>query len=97
MKVSYQWLKEYLDIDVEPHELAEKIARTSVDINDVYSLSDGLKKIVVGDVITCEPHPDSDHMSVCRVDVGQGEPVQIGCGARPCDAGNVVRVECGGW
>ena len=44
MKVSYQWLQEYLDLDVAPQDLAEKIARTSVDINDVYSLSDGLKK-----------------------------------------------------
>ncbi|WHO84956.1 phenylalanine--tRNA ligase subunit beta [Limosilactobacillus oris] len=92
MKVSYQWLKEYLDIDVEPHELAEKIARTSVDINDVYSLSDGLKKIVVGDVITCEPHPDSDHLHVCQVDVGEGEPIQIVCGAPNVAAGEKVIV-----
>lgn len=60
MKVSYQWLQEYLDLDVAPQDLAEKIARTSVDINDVYSLSDGLKKIVVGEVVKCENHPDSD-------------------------------------
>lgn len=92
MKISYQWLKEYLDIDVEPHELAEKIARTSVDINDVYSLSDGLKKIVVGDVITCEPHPDSDHLHVCQVDVGEDEPIQIVCGAPNVAAGEKVIV-----
>lgn len=92
MKVSYQWLKEYLDIDVEPHELAEKIARTSVDINDVYSLSDSLKKIVVGDVITCEPHPDSDHLHVCQVDVGEDEPIQIVCGAPNVAAGEKVIV-----
>ena len=92
MKVSYQWLKEYLDIDVEPHELAEKIARTSVDINDVYSLSDGLKKIVVGDVITCEPHPDSDHLHVCQVDVGEDEPIQIVCGAPNVAVGEKVIV-----
>lgn len=92
MKVSYQWLKEYLDIDVEPHELAEKIARTSVDINDVYSLSDGLKKIVVGDVITCEPHPDSDHLHICQVDVGEDEPIQIVCGAPNVAAGEKVIV-----
>lgn len=92
MKVSYQWLKEYLDIDVEPHELAEKIARTSVDINDVYSLSDGLKKIVVGHVITCEPHPDSDHLHVCQVDVGEDEPIQIVCGAPNVAAGEKVIV-----
>lgn len=92
MKVSYQWLKEYLDIDVEPRELAEKIARTSVDINDVYSLSDGLKKIVVGDVKRCEPHPDSDHLHVCQVDVGEDEPIQIVCGAPNVAAGEKVIV-----
>lgn len=92
MKVSYQWLKEYLDIDVEPHELAEKIARTSVDINDVYSLSDGLKKIVVGDVVSCEAHPDSDHLHVCQVDVGEDEPIQIVCGAPNVAAGEKVIV-----
>lgn len=92
MKVSYQWLKEYLDIDVDPRELAEKIARTSVDINDVYSLSDGLKKIVVGEVQTCEPHPDSNHLHVCQVDVGEGDPIQIVCGAPNVAAGEKVIV-----
>ncbi|EEW52909.1 phenylalanine--tRNA ligase subunit beta [Limosilactobacillus antri] len=92
MKVSYQWLKEYLEIDVEPHELAEKIARTSVDINDVYSPSDGLKKIVVGDVVSCEPHPDSDHLHVCQVNVGEAEPIQIVCGAPNVQAGKKVIV-----
>lgn len=92
MKVSYQWLKEYLDIDVAPRDLAEKIARTSVDINDVYSLSDGLKKIVVGEVETCEPHPDSDHLHVCQVNVGEDEPIQIVCGAPNVAAGEKVIV-----
>ncbi|MDO4903566.1 MAG: phenylalanine--tRNA ligase subunit beta [Limosilactobacillus sp.] len=92
MKVSLQWLKEYLDIDVEPRELAEKIARTSVDINDVYSLSDGLKKIVVGHVNECEVHPDSDHLHVCQVDVGEDEPIQIVCGAPNVAAGENVIV-----
>ena len=92
MKVSYQWLQEYLDLDVAPEELAEKIARTSVDINDVYSPSDGLKKIVVGKVTKCEPHPDSDHLHVCQVDVGEDEPIQIVCGAPNVQAGKKVIV-----
>lgn len=92
MKVSYQWLQEYLDLDVQPRELAEKIARTSVDINDVYSLSDGLKKIIVGNVIKCENHPDSDHLHVCQVDVGESEPIQIVCGAPNVQAGKKVIV-----
>lgn len=81
MKVSYQWLKEYLDLDVEPGELAEKIARTSVDINDVYQMDDGLKKIVVGKVLSVEEHPNSDHLHICQVDVGEDEPIQVVCGA----------------
>ncbi|WP_076459339.1 phenylalanine--tRNA ligase subunit beta [Limosilactobacillus caccae] len=92
MKVSYQWLQEYLDLDVNPRDLAEKIARTSVDINDVYSLSDGLKKIIVGDVVKCEPHPDSDHLHVCQVDVGEDEPIQIVCGAPNVQEGKKVIV-----
>lgn len=76
MKVSYQWLKEYLDLDVEPRDLAEKIARTSVDINDVYKMDDGLKKIVVGDVLSVEEHPNSDHLHICQVDVGEDDPIK---------------------
>ena len=96
MKVSYDWLNEYLDLDVEPRDLAEKIARTSVDINDVYSLSDGLKKLVVGEVETCEPHPDSDHLHVCSVNVGEEEPLQIVCGAPNVAAGQKVIVALNG-
>ncbi|MBD7894983.1 phenylalanine--tRNA ligase subunit beta [Limosilactobacillus sp. Sa3CUN2] len=96
MKVSYNWLNEYLDLDVEPRDLAEKIARTSVDINDVYSLSDGLKKLVVGEVETCEPHPDSDHLHVCSVNVGEEEPLQIVCGAPNVAAGQKVIVALNG-
>ncbi len=96
MKVSYDWLNEYLDLDVKPRDLAEKIARTSVDINDVYSLSDGLKKLVVGKVETCEPHPDSDHLHVCSVNVGEEEPLQIVCGAPNVAAGQKVIVALNG-
>ncbi|WP_314737167.1 phenylalanine--tRNA ligase subunit beta [Limosilactobacillus urinaemulieris] len=96
MKVSYDWLNEYLDLDVKPRDLAEKIARTSVDINDVYSLSDGLKNLVVGEVDTCEPHPNSDHLHVCSVNVGEEEPLQIVCGAPNVAAGQKVIVALNG-
>jgi phenylalanyl-tRNA synthetase beta chain len=91
MKVSYQWLQEYLDIDVKPADLAEKIARTSVDINDVYSPSDGLKKLVVGYVESTTPHPDSDHLTLCQVNTGE-DTVQIVCGAPNVVAGKKVIV-----
>lgn len=96
MKVSYQWLKEYLDLDVEPRELAEKIARTSVDINDVYKMSDGLKKIVVGKVVAMTDHPNSDHLHICQVDVGAADPLQIVCGAPNVQVGKKVIVALNG-
>lgn len=92
MKVSYKWLQEYLDLTVKPADLAEKIARTSVDINDVYSPSDGLSKLVVGHVESMTAHPDSDHLKLCMVDTGDGEPVQIVCGAPNVEAGKNVIV-----
>lgn len=81
MKISYNWIKEYLDLDVKPVDLAEKIERTSVEVDDVTKPSDGLKKIVVGHVLSVEAHPDSDHLHVCQVDVGEDDPLQIVCGA----------------
>lgn len=92
MKVSYQWLKEYLDVPENPTDLAERIARTSVDINDVYSPSDGLTKLVVGYVDSIKPHPDSDHLALCQVDTGDGKLVQIVCGAPNIQAGKKVIV-----
>lgn len=95
MKVSYQWLNQYLPLEqnnIKPAALAEKLARTSVDINDVYSPKDGLKKVVVGLVKQCDPHPDSDHLHVCQVDVGEDKPLQIVCGAPNVAAGEKVIV-----
>lgn len=95
MKVSYQWLNKYLPLEqnnIKPAALAEKLARTSVDINAVYSPSDGLKKIVVGYVEECVPHPDSDHMHICQVKVSDDETVQIVCGAPNVTAGKKVIV-----
>ncbi|ANZ63866.1 phenylalanine--tRNA ligase subunit beta [Secundilactobacillus paracollinoides] len=81
MKISYRWLKEYLDIDVPAKDLAEKIERGSVEIDSVEKPSDGLKKIVVGEVMSMEPHPDSDHLNICQVDIGEDDLSQIVCGA----------------
>lgn len=95
MKVSYQWLNKYLPLEkkkIQPAELAEKLARTSVDINSVSSPSDGLKKIIVGYVKECVPHPDSDHMHIGQVEIGDGETTQIVCGAPNVQAGKKVIV-----
>lgn len=95
MKVSYQWLNEYLPLakkGIKPAALAEKLARTSVDINEVSSPKDGLKKVVVGYVKECVPHPNSDHLHVCQVQVSDDETLQIVCGAPNVAAGEKVIV-----
>ncbi|TLQ04668.1 phenylalanine--tRNA ligase subunit beta [Pediococcus stilesii] len=82
MKLSYEWLSKYLDLDgVEPKDLAEKIERTAVEVDSVTRLDYKLKKIVVGHTLEVTDHPDSDHLHVCQVDVGEDEPIQIVCGA----------------
>ncbi|WP_412988228.1 phenylalanine--tRNA ligase subunit beta [Pediococcus siamensis] len=92
MKVSYNWLKEYFDLDVAPKVLAEKIERTAVEVDDVTRAEDGLKKIVVGYTLDVKPHPDSDHLNICQVDVGEEEPIQIVCGAPNVAKGQYVIV-----
>ncbi len=81
MRISTQWLKDYLKLDIPADELAEKIERTAVEVDGVIRPDEGQKKVVVGHILTCEPHPDSDHLHVCQVDVGEDEPLQIVCGA----------------
>jgi phenylalanyl-tRNA synthetase beta chain len=81
MKLSYEWLSKYLELDIEPKDLAEKIERTAVEVDSVTRLDYKLKKIVVGHTLEVTDHPDSDHLHICQVDVGEEEPIQIVCGA----------------
>ncbi|KRN88753.1 phenylalanine--tRNA ligase subunit beta [Ligilactobacillus ceti] len=82
MKVSTKWLNEYVSVnDIEPQVLAEKIERTAVEIDAAGRREDGMKKIVVGHTLSVVDHPDSDHLHICQVDVGEAEPFQIVCGA----------------
>ncbi|MGO3732873.1 MAG: phenylalanine--tRNA ligase subunit beta [Vagococcus sp.] len=93
MLVSYKWLNELIDIkDIHPDELADKMSRSGIEVEEVNIPEEGLKKIVVGDVKACEPHPDSDHLSVCQVDVGEEELYQIVCGAPNITTGKKVIV-----
>ncbi|WP_319471520.1 phenylalanine--tRNA ligase subunit beta [uncultured Trichococcus sp.] len=93
MKVSYKWLKEYLDLsDVTPEELAEKMSRTGIEVDDVIYPGKGLSKIVVGETLSVIDHPDSDHLHVCQVNVGAEAPIQIVCGAPNVAAGQKVIV-----
>ncbi|PWG01007.1 phenylalanine--tRNA ligase subunit beta [Levilactobacillus bambusae] len=90
MKIPYKWLKEYLDLDVSAAELGEKIERTAVEVDSVASPSAGMKKVVVGEIVAMEPHPDSDHLNICQVNIGEAEPTQIVCGAPNAQVGKKV-------
>lgn len=92
MKVSTKWLQDYVDLKIDPAQLAEKIERTAVEVDEEYCLADGLKKIVVGYVQSKKPHPDSDHLNICQVDVGQEKSLQIICGAPNLEADRKVIV-----
>ena len=80
MLVSYKWLKEYVDIDVPAADLAEKMSTSGIEVEGVESRQDGLKSIVVGEVVSCEDIPET-HLHLCQVNTGDAEPRQIVCGA----------------
>ncbi|MDD6890810.1 MAG: phenylalanine--tRNA ligase subunit beta [Bacteroidales bacterium] len=95
MNISYNWLKEYVNFDLTPDEVAAALTSIGLEtggVEEVQSIKGGLEGLVVGEVLTCEPHPNSDHMHVTTVNLGQGEPVQIVCGAPNVAAGQKVIV-----
>ena len=95
MNISYNWLKEYVDFNLQPQEVAEALTSIGLEVGgveEVESVRGGLKGLVVGHVLTCEAHPNSDHMHICSVDLGTGEPAQIVCGAPNVAAGQKVIV-----
>ncbi|SDC00020.1 phenylalanyl-tRNA synthetase beta subunit [Paenibacillus sp. UNCCL117] len=93
MNVSYQWLAQYVEIaDYTAAELAEKLTRSGIEVDIVESRNKGVTGVVVGYVTSREKHPDADKLSVCKVDVGTGEELQIVCGAKNVDAGQKVPV-----
>ena len=95
MKISYKWLKEYVDFDLTPQETADALTSTGLEVDaldEVQAIKGGLKGLFVGKVLTCEPHPNSDHLHVTTVDLGKGGPQQIVCGAPNVAAGQKVIV-----
>lgn len=93
MKVSYQWLAEYIDLSgITPKELAERLTRSGVAVDIVEYRNKGVEGVVVGHVVERQQHPDADKLSVCKVDVGSGEMLQIVCGASNVAAGQNVPV-----
>ena len=93
MNISYKWLREYVDTTLTAQEVADALTSAGLEVDsveEVQTIKGGLEGLYVAEVLTCEPHPDSDHMHVCTVNVGQGEPLQIVCGAPNVAAGQKV-------
>ena len=95
MNISYKWLKEYVDFDLTPQEVCDALTSTGLEVGaleEVQSVKGGLKGLYVGKVLTCEMHPNSDHLHVTTVDLGRENPSQIVCGAPNVTAGQKVIV-----
>lgn len=95
MKLSYNWLKSYIDLDKTPSELCKVLTGIGLEVagmEEVESIKGGLAGVFIGEVVTCEPHPNSDHLSKTTVSIGSGEPLPIICGAPNVAAGQKVVV-----
>ena len=95
MNISYKWLKEYVDFDMSAHEVAEALTSIGLEVGsveEIQAIKGGLEGLCTGEVLTCEQHPNSDHMHICTVDVGGDEALQIVCGAPNVAAGQKVIV-----
>ena len=93
MNISYNWLKRYIDTDLGAEEVARILTDIGLEVEGfekIETVKGGLAGVVVGEVLTCEDHPDSDHLHVTTVDVGTGEPLQIVCGAQNFEAGDHI-------
>ena len=95
MDISYNWLKRFIDFQLSPKDLAAALTSLGLEcdkVEEIESIRGGLRGVVIGKVLTCEPHPDSDHLHVTTVDLGEESPVQIVCGAPNVAAGQTVVV-----
>jgi phenylalanyl-tRNA synthetase beta chain len=84
MKISYNWLREYIDIDHSPEELADILTNIGLEVEGIESFESirgGLKGCVIGEVICCEKHPDADKLSIAKVNIGKNDLLNIVCGA----------------
>ncbi|MCD7976642.1 MAG: phenylalanine--tRNA ligase subunit beta [Tannerellaceae bacterium] len=99
MNISYNWLKCYLDFDLQPDEVAAALTSIGLEtggVEEVQTIKGGLEGIVIGEVLTCVDHPNSDHLHITTVNVGEGEPLKIVCGAPNVAAGQKVVVATNG-
>lgn len=99
MNISYNWLKDYLDFDLQPDEVAAALTSIGLEtggVEEVQTIKGGLEGLVIGEVLTCVEHPNSDHLHITTVDVGGEAPLQIVCGAPNVAAGQKVVVAVNG-
>lgn len=95
MNISYKWLKRYIDLDMSARDLAALLTSSGLEcdtVEEVETIRGGLRGVVTGRVLTCTEHPDSDHLHITTVDLGDGQPTQIVCGAPNVAAGQNVIV-----
>ncbi|MDF9829752.1 phenylalanine--tRNA ligase subunit beta [Parabacteroides sp. PF5-6] len=99
MNISYNWLKDYLSFDLQPEEVAAALTSIGLEtggVEEVQTIKGGLEGLFIGEVLTCEEHPNSDHLHITTVNVGGEEPLQIVCGAPNVAAGQKVVVAVNG-
>ncbi|MDO4756244.1 MAG: phenylalanine--tRNA ligase subunit beta [Parabacteroides sp.] len=99
MNISYNWLKDYLEFDLQPDEVAAALTSIGLEtggVEEVQTIKGGLEGLVIGEVLTCVEHPNSDHLHITTVNVGGAEPLQIVCGAPNVAAGQKVVVAVNG-
>jgi len=95
MKISYNWLKQFINLDWDAEKTGELLTDLGLEVEGIESfetIKGGLDGVVVGKVLNCEKHPNADRLKVCKVDIGEGDAVQIVCGATNVAAGQKVPV-----
>ena len=90
MQVSIKWLKDYVDIDETPEEIADRLTMAGIPVERIVRADEGLEKVVTGRIEKITPHPDSDHLLVCQLNIGKEELIQIVTGASNVREGHIV-------
>lgn len=92
MKVTLDWLKDFVDIDIDAKELADKLVKVGFEVEEIIKQSDAMQNVVVGKIVSLEKHPDADKLQICKIDVAKDRPLQIVTGASNIKVGDLVPV-----